>query len=45
MNTKKNYKFYVLALIPFFIIVLLFEILPLINIVIEKLEMNEISMS
>lgn len=36
MNTKKNYKFYVLALIPFFIIVLLFEILPLINIVIES---------
>ena len=36
MKAKKNYKFYLFALLPFFIIVLLFEILPLINIVIES---------
>lgn len=36
MKTKKNLKLYLLALIPFFTIVLLFEILPLINIVIES---------
>ena len=36
MKAKKNYKFYLFALLPFFIIVLLFEILPLINILIES---------
>ena len=36
MKAKKNYKFYLFALLPFFIIVSLFEILPLINIVIES---------
>ena len=35
MKKIKN-KVYLLALLPFFIMVLLFEILPLINIVIES---------
>ncbi|WRK54091.1 hypothetical protein SD457_03260 [Coprobacillaceae bacterium CR2/5/TPMF4] len=35
-NEKIKNKVYLLALLPFFIMVLLFEILPLINIVIES---------
>lgn len=35
-KTKKNSKVYLLALIPFFVITFLFEILPLINIVIKS---------
>lgn len=36
MKTKKSFKLYLLALVPFLTIVFLFEILPLINIVIES---------
>ena len=35
-KTKKNSKVYLLALVPFFVITFLFEILPLINIVIKS---------
>ena len=35
-KTKKNTKLYLLALVPFFVITFLFEILPLINVVIES---------
>ncbi len=36
MKTKISHKVYILALLPFFIMVLLFEIMPLINIVIKS---------
>ncbi len=36
MKTKISKKVYLLALVPFFIMVILFEILPLINIVVES---------